>query len=600
MGWQATAYFILLINSLIASSLISIYALTIRSIPGALVLSILCAGVSIWLLGYAFELNTHNLALAILFGKIQYIGIVSMPVSWFIFSLYYTRKTEWIRRRYFVLMSIIPCITLLLVWTNEAHHLIWSSTELHYQGIFSILKVSYGTWFWVHMVYSYIFTLGGSFLLLMLSIRRLTFHRTRQIMIGLICFIPLVVNGLYISGLSPLGKFDLTPLGTFTAAVMLAWGFFQPRMLDIVPIARWAVFENLRDCVLVVDQQNRIIDVNQSALVQIERSSKEIIGLAVTEALAHWPRPIQRYLDVQEITEEFHTFRDGQTRWSFVRIFPLIDKHGNHTGRMVIWRDITNLKLSQAALATARDQAESANRAKSAFLSNMSHELRTPLNAILGYCQLLQIPSYRANPEHFSDNLGAIQLAGGQLLALIDNVLLLSRIEAGREMLLIETFSIAELIDEVVQRHKPVYEQNQNTLLIQYADTNIVMHSDKQKLRQILCNLMSNAAKFTQRGTITLRMRQEHDSQQDRLVVCKVSDTGPGIGTEQLSHLFDAFQQTDGSMPNRSDGTGLSLTISRKYCQLLGGDLRVESVLGIGTTFEVRVPMEIQAAVGEA
>lgn len=558
-------------------------------------LAALCAGVSIWLTGYAFELNSHNLALAILFAKIQYIGIVSVPVSWLIFSMYYTRSTELLKRRAFLLVGVMPCITLLLAWTNEYHHLIWSSTQLSSQSIFSILKVTYGTWFWIHMAFSYVCTLGGSLLLLLMSIRRLTFHRTRQIMIGMVCFFPLVVNGLYLSGLSPWGKFDLTPLGTFGAAVLLAWGFFQPRMLDIVPVARWAIFENLRDRVLVVDSQNRIIDVNQSAVMQIGRSSKELIGLAVTDALAHWPKPMQRYLHVQEISEEFHNFTGGQTRWSYVRIFPLLDKRGNYTGRMVVWRDITNLKLAQAALSAARDQAESANRAKSAFLTNMSHELRTPLNAILGYCQLLQIPSYRADQENFSQNLEAIQIAGGQLLALIDNVLLLSRIEAGREMILVEAFQLAELVDEIVQRHQGLYEQNGNTLLINYGNNSMTMHSDKQKLRQVFSNLLHNAAKFTLHGHITLSLTEESDEQGREWVLFTISDTGIGMAPEQLSHLFDAFQYSDGNLMHRSDGTGLSLTISRKYCQLLGGDMRVESASGLGTTFELHLPKDISA-----
>ena len=117
MSWQDTSYFIILINALIASSLISIYAFTIRTIPGALVLATLCAGVSIWLLGYAFELNSHNLAFAILFSKIQYIGIVSVPVSWLIFSMYCTRNTDFLKHRAFLLVGIMPCITLLLAWT---------------------------------------------------------------------------------------------------------------------------------------------------------------------------------------------------------------------------------------------------------------------------------------------------------------------------------------------------------------------------------------------------------------------------------------------------------------------------------------------------
>ena len=234
-------------------------------------------------------------------------------------------------------------------------------------------------------------------------------------------------------------------------------------------------------------------------------------------------------------------------------------------------------------------QLEVANHHKSEFLANMSHELRTPLNAIIGYSEMLEEEAADLDQKTFIPDLQKINGAGKHLMSLISNILDLSKIEAGKMDLYLENFEIIPMIKEVIATVKPLIEKNANTLQLHYADGLGQMRSDVTKLRQMLFNLLSNASKFTERGTITLRVDRESVNG-SQWVNFSVSDTGIGMTPEQTSKLFQAFTQADTSTTRKYGGTGLGLAISQKFCHLMGGEITIESVVGQGSTFKVRVP----------
>src|SRR5215467_11755578 len=234
-------------------------------------------------------------------------------------------------------------------------------------------------------------------------------------------------------------------------------------------------------------------------------------------------------------------------------------------------------------------QLEVANRHKSEFLANMSHELRTPLNAIIGYSEMLEEEAADLDQKTFIPDLQKINGAGKHLMSLISNILDLSKIEAGKMDLYLENFEIIPMIKEVIATVKPLIEKNANTLQLRYADGLGQMRSDVTKLRQMLFNLLSNASKFTERGTITLSVGRESVNG-NQWVNFSVSDTGIGMSPEQTSKLFQAFTQADTSTTRKYGGTGLGLAISQKFCHLMGGEITIESALGQGSTFGVRLP----------
>jgi signal transduction histidine kinase/CheY-like chemotaxis protein len=249
---------------------------------------------------------------------------------------------------------------------------------------------------------------------------------------------------------------------------------------------------------------------------------------------------------------------------------------------------IQNAKLFREIEDKSR-QIEDANRHKSEFLANMSHELRTPLNAIIGYSEMLEEEAADLDQKTFIPDLQKINGAGKHLMSLISNILDLSKIEAGKMDLYLEDFEIIPMIKEVIATVKPLIEKNANTLQLHYADGLGQMRSDVTKLRQMLFNLLSNASKFTERGTITLSVGRESVNG-SQWVNFSVSDTGIGMSPEQTSKLFQAFTQADSSTTRKYGGTGLGLAISQKFCQLMGGEITIESAVGQGSTFRVRLP----------
>jgi len=256
---------------------------------------------------------------------------------------------------------------------------------------------------------------------------------------------------------------------------------------------------------------------------------------------------------------------------------------GERVGLMGLYHDISELLL-------ARRAAEAANTAKSQFLASMSHELRTPLNAIIGYAEMLEEEMADRQLPDAGQDLGRIRSAGRHLLTLINDVLDLSKIEAGKIELTVAPFPVRRVLDEVRSTVEPLVARKANTLAVRCAADPGTMDSDETRIRQVLFNLLSNAAKFTERGTIGLDVTREAGNGRGDWLVFAVSDSGIGMTDEQVGRLFEAFVQADASIAAKYGGTGLGLAISRRLCRLMGGDIHVTSEPGRGTTFTVRLP----------
>ncbi|MDQ3945845.1 MAG: response regulator [Actinomycetota bacterium] len=277
-------------------------------------------------------------------------------------------------------------------------------------------------------------------------------------------------------------------------------------------------------------------------------------------------------------------FFSRQTEEPDEAVLALMGDVGTQIGRVI------ERARAEDALQAAKEAAEVASQAKSTFLASMSHELRTPLNAIIGYSEMLEEDAADAGQDDFLPDLAKIRSAGRHLLGVINDILDLSKIEAGKTELYLETFAVASLVEEVAATLRPAVESKGNRLQVLTAEGLGEMHADLTKVRQTLLNLVSNAAKFTEDGTVTVSARREDGAEGGDAIVFEVTDTGIGIAPEHMDRLFQAFSQAESSTTRRFGGTGLGLAISRSFCQMMGGDITVASEEGQGSTFTVRLP----------
>ena len=306
--------------------------------------------------------------------------------------------------------------------------------------------------------------------------------------------------------------------------------------------------------------------------------------------------------------------KDGEFRWFLSRAVPIRDASGRITRWFGTNTDVTASRETEAALResrgrlklaldeaqAAKDQAEQANVAKSQFLANMSHELRTPLNAVIMYSELLQEEAEDRKLDGFIPDLDKIRSAGRHLLALVNGVLDLSKIEAGKMDLYLETFDAGAMAKDVSATVKPLMEKRKNVVELAVAPDTGEMHADLTKVRQVLFNLLSNASKFTENGKIRFESRHEPGVAADApgWVVFKVADTGIGMTPEQLAKLFQPFVQADASTTRKYGGTGLGLAISKRFVEMMGGSVLAESEPNVGTTFTVRLPARVLKEAG--
>jgi len=424
---------------------------------------------------------------------------------------------------------------------------------------------------------------------------------------------PLIVDGQLIGVAALFARHELvveTLHSLGTVANSIALGIERKRKEWAVRSSearKNSILETSLDCVIMIDAESRILEWNRAAEKTFGFRREEVINTKLPDTIippglrdGH-RRGMQHYLNtgigpVIGTRIEITGMRSDGSEFPVELAVNRISLQGAPLFTATL-RDITERKQAQDDLQQAKDAAESANTAKSSFLANMSHELRTPLNAILGYSEMLLEEARESNDETLSKDLTRINSAGKHLLALIGDILDLSKIDAGRMDLYPETFSVEMLVRDVSSTVESLISRNGNVLEVTLEPELGTMFADMTKMRQNLFNLLSNAAKFTSEGKILLDVQTdrdgEHDGAKDDLVFT-VRDTGRGIPPERMDQLFLPFSQLDKSISRDFGGTGLGLTITRKFSQMMGGDVSVTSELGKGSAFTIRLPRRYQ------
>lgn len=350
MSFEYNAYILPLIIAAVISVITAIYTWRRRSANGAAALSLMSITILVWTVGYSLEIAGTTLETKYFWGVTQYIGIAFSSYAWLIFSFNFSNEERPIPNRWVILTAIIPTITVVLALTTRFHGLIWSEYHIDQQGTFSALSVTHGTWFFVHLVYSYLCLLIGAIFIIRAIIYRQGMYRGQAIAMGIAVLAPWIGNALYLTGHSPIPYLDLTPFALTVTTSALTWALFGFRLIDLSPIARDRIIESMQDGMIVLDTHGNIVDINHAAARMIGLPLADAIGEHSSHVFQPWPQLVERFRNVMEADEQISIGVGNATRNYHIHFSPLVDQQEKLVGRVIMIRSMDQLPLSQSKL----------------------------------------------------------------------------------------------------------------------------------------------------------------------------------------------------------------------------------------------------------
>lgn len=596
MIWQYTPYVFPLLIAATMATMLALFAWRHRTAPGARSFTALMFAAAWWSIAYVLQLSSENLQTKIIFHNVSFLGIVTVPTAWLAFAIEHTGHTRWLTRRRLLLLTIFPLLTALTIWTNGWHHWFRYGAIISTSGSYRLLDFTNGPAFWIHAAYSYALLMAGTFLLLQAFIHSPHIYRgqTVAILIGILA--PWIANVITVAKLIPSLPLDLTPFAFILTGLSTGWALLRFGLLDVTPVTHDTIIENMSDGVIVLDAQDRIVDINPVAEGILSCVASEAVGRPALQVLSRWPDLVERYRGMAATHTEIAVGEGVVQRYFDLRISPLRDRQRHLTGRLIVLRDVTRRKEMEKELQRAKEAAEAANQAKDEFISVVTHELRSPLSSVLGSVGLLEDGEAGPISEEQRDFLHIIEANTKRMAALASDLADISRIEAGQLQLEMEAVSLAEVISEVVRSTRLRIKQKSQTLLLQVSDDLPKVWGDHIRLAQVITNLVSNAHKFTPKGgrivIRAVRAANQWDPQgAPEVVHIAVEDNGIGIKAEELGKLFQKFSRVGDRDTRKIPGTGLGLSISKNLVEMQGGRIWCESEFGRGSTFHFTMPV---------
>jgi PAS domain S-box-containing protein len=730
-AWQATPYSLLFALFAVFCALVASVIWRRRPAPGAVALACVVIGCCQWLVASALQWARADLDGALFWFTARFIGTELLTVAFLTFAAVY-RGRSWIGPRLIAALFVVPAITTLLAITNAWHHEFFRTARMVDIGGAAALDVSFGPVFWIHTAYDYVLLWAGLYLVFEGLLKSPPAYRGQIVAIVVGTLAPLAANTLTLSGHNPFPHVDLTPIGFAVTSGAFLIGFLRFSLFEIVPAARDRVIEYMRDAVFVLDDQDRVVDLNPAAQSLVGPKSRTPIGKPIAEAFGSASPLLEagsvkdleqrelrlrvggagetatrdfelhvspvggrdgivtgRVLLLHDVTEykqtrerlrqseetsstileniedayyeldltgkftkvtaatarvvgvtrddmigrSFADFTDEETAKRLFKVYSTMfrtgepvreleyqiidstgamrileasaslirDENGKPIGFRGTGRNVTARKQAERELREAKEAAETASRAKGAFLATVSHELRTPLTAVLGFAKLIKkrfsdvlmpaltgsAPAVDRAARQVAANLDIIVSEGERLTALINDVLDLAKIESGKMQWQMRPMRIAAVIEQAVAATTALAEQKDLQIVTEVEETLPMIEADPDRLMQVVVNLLSNAVKFTDQGRVTCRARRTGQE-----LVVSVIDTGIGIATEEHDKIFEQFVQVSDTLTGKPTGTGLGLPICQEIVERHGGRIWVESEPGRGSTFSFTLPIQ--------
>lgn len=577
-----TLYLSSLIVSVVVAAALVFYFWRHRSISGAVPAAWMMLSIAVISLGYVLQLTSTSLSGQILATNIQYIGITAGPVGWFAFSLRYTGRDKWLTHRTLLLLAIVPTVTLTLAWTNSFHGLIWQGRHLESSGPFLIIGKTYGPWFWVHAAYSYGLILLGMLALIQRLFRSPHLYREQTIALVICVIVPLGWNILYVFNLVPMYRVDLTPSSFTISGLVIAWGLFRLRLFDIIPVARDIVMEDMSDGVIVLDAQNRLIDINPAAQRITGYSLSDAIGQPFARVLPQQPELVERSnVRMVEALLEI-VIEKGETRYYYeLHISPLRNQRGCFTGRLIILHDVTERKLIEARRKELEGRAHLVSRLSTVgeMAAGIAHETINPLASVIGYADWLLEHDI---PDEIRGDLEVISRGAQSAVDILDRLLTF----AGQRHVEWDYVDINRILEIAIELRNHSLLNNNIEVVKQFDRALPKTRVDGGQLQEVFLNLITNAetSMIESHGRGKLIIKTE--TANNNIRIC-FKDDGAGISEENINKIFEPFFTTK----EVGKGTGLGLSICHGIINEHGGRIYAESELGKGATFVIELPI---------
>ena len=563
------------LTALIICLILLVYAWMRRSTPAGRASLAMLSSVSFWLLTILVGWLTEDPTLQFFWERIGYLGVFTLPVGWFAFSMILAGYDRWIEPRRVILLLIIPALVFALVlsgdYFKEVRFIVRDGVTVH--------EVDYTGWIFVALIYTLLLVGCGAFFMIRAVSRAPNLSRYQVAALIVTPVFPLMINLLYLSRIVPL-IYDLTPISFAFSGAVLSWGLFRYRLFDLVPVARGAMVDRVSDAMLVVDAQGRVADLNPAAQQVLNARKDLVIGQLLANFL---PQVGEILAAVPARHAEINLEQAGEAVHYEVITTPLYARRELLAGHLILLHDVTARKQVEESLQTALVREREVNEIKSRFYSYFSHQLRTPLSVIMSSAELLDHYGRDWPDDKRQRHFQRIYQAVDRLLNLAENAATIQKTEQGYAQVVPEWFDPAvfsrQLVDEIL-----LSDSNQHLIHFEKQGPDLEAYQDTSLLRQVLENLLSNAFKFSPRGS-TVHFLLNVTSEE---LTFTVRDEGCGIPEGELSRVTQLFYRA--SNVSAIPGTGLGLAIASQYIRQINGGLHLESLEKAGTTAVVRLP----------
>ncbi len=545
--------------------------------------SFLMLSVTIWAFAGTFELSFTTLEQKIFWSKVSYIGIVSVSPLWFLFSCHYTRTEKKLTLFLKIVIWIIPIIILSFAFTNELHGYIWPKISLTNSGIGIIAIYQHGWGKFVLLLYSYMLLTIGTVILITFAVRSKDLYSRQVYTLIIAALVPWVGNALYYFRIGPFAILDFTPVIFNISGLLHLWNILNFRLLDIMPVAHDTLFENMSDGVIVIDKEDRIIEINPQA--------KNLF--LITDSVGHSFK--DKFAAYPEISSFINSTDSGSTElslnisdcsiWLDVRVTAIINSDKKKSGKLIVLRDITQKKNSELELAESERKYRDLNDVKDKFLRIISHDLKSPFQGLLGLSKLLAEDIESLSKDEIKEFSYELNQSIQSQYRLLDDLLSLSKVQSEKIRMYKKPIQVSSEIKNLFELYGMLAQSKQIQQVNNITD-DITINADPDMFRLMLRNLISNALKFTQQGgTVAISLVQI-----DNKETFIVEDTGVGIAEQDIPKLFrlDNNFTTKGTRDEK--GTGFGLIFCKEVIEKHDGKIWLESEVGKGSKFYFSFP----------